>query len=370
MEQRKHPVENMVKDFDFWLGKKVLITGHTGFKGVWLSLYLKHLGADICGVSLSPPSSPSLFDLVNLDTEIQSENCDIRNRNSLIKIFKDFNPEVVFHLAAQSLVGMSYSDPVDTYDINVMGTLNILEAIRHTRTVKSAVMITSDKCYENKEWIWGYRENDELGGHDPYSSSKAAAEILVKSYVNSFFSDGAREINVATARAGNVIGGGDWALDRLIPDIFRAIKSCETLELRNPQAVRPWQHVLDPLTGYMLLAEKLYENNGDYRGSWNFGPDYKQTKTVAEIIKFIEKQLEITINIGSEQTAHYKETTFLKLDSTKSNSKLNWHPTWDLERTLEKTVDWYSSVNSDQNAFEFTKSQIEGYIQDLFRTLS
>jgi len=354
----------MVIKNKFWLGKRVLITGHTGFKGAWLSLYLKKLGAELCGVSLPPPTTPSLFELVNLKDQVKSENCDIRDIKSLNKIFKDFKPEIVFHLAAQPLVGLSYEDPIETYDVNVMGTLYVLEAIRHTESVKSAIMITTDKCYENKEWVWGYREKDELGGHDPYSSSKAAAEILIKSYRDSYFKNSKREINIASVRAGNVIGGGDWAVDRLIPDIFKTITQKKEFELRNPNAVRPWQHVLDPLTGYILLAKKLYESQEDFTGAWNFGPDYKQTKTVGEIIDFVQRNLKNKFVVNLKEQNTYKETTFLKLDSTKSNSRLNWKSIWDINKTLEKTVDWYLSFDKDINVLKLTNNQIDEYIKD------
>ena len=354
----------MVISNEFWLGKKVLITGHTGFKGAWLSLYLKRLGAELCGVSLPPPTAPSLFELVNLKDQVKSEYCDIRDIKSLRRIFTEFKPEIVFHLAAQPLVGLSYEDPIETYDVNVMGTLYVLEAIRHTESVKSAVMITTDKCYENKEWVWGYREKDELGGHDPYSSSKAAAEILIKSYRDSYFKTSKREINIASVRAGNVIGGGDWAVDRLIPDIFKTITQKKEFELRNPNAVRPWQHVLDPLTGYILLAKKLYEGQEDYTGAWNFGPDYKQTKTVGEIIDYVQSNLKNNFAVNSKEQNTYKETTFLKLDSAKSNSRLNWKSIWDINKTLQKTVEWYLSFDKDFDVLELTNSQIDEYIRD------
>lgn len=356
----------MVNKNNFWLGKKVLITGHTGFKGAWLSLYLKKFGAELCGVSLPPSTTLSLFDSVNLKSQVKSEICDIRDIKSLKKIFTDFKPEIVFHLAAQPLVGLSYEDPIETYDINVMGTLYVLEAIRHTESVKSAVMITTDKCYENKEWVWGYREKDELGGHDPYSSSKAAAEILIKSYRDSYFKNKKREINIASVRAGNVIGGGDWAVDRLIPDIFKNITQNKDFELRNPNAVRPWQHVLDPLTGYMLLARKLYECQEDFTGAWNFGPDYKETKNVGEIVDYIQRKLNINILVNLRKKNIYKETTFLKLDSAKSNLRLKWKSIWDIDKTLEKTVEWYLLFNKNVNVLELTNKQIEEYIKDCF----
>lgn len=349
----------------FWSGKKVLITGHTGFKGAWLSLYLKKLGAEICGVSLPPPSTPSLYDLTNLKNEVKSVICDIRDVKELKKIFLDFKPEIVLHLAAQPLVGLSYEDPIETYDVNVMGTLYVLEAIRHTESVKSAVMVTTDKCYENKEWVWGYREKDQLGGHDPYSSSKAAAEILIKSYRDSYFKNGKREINIASVRAGNVIGGGDWAVDRLIPDIFKTFIQKKEFELRNPNAVRPWQHVLDPLSGYILLAEKLYTSEEDYTGAWNFGPDYKETKNVGEIIEYVQKHLKEKFVVNTKKVETYKETTFLKLDSTKSNSRLNWNSIWGINQTLEKTVEWYLSYNEGTNILDLTNKQIEEYIKGL-----
>jgi len=345
----------------FWKGKKVLITGHTGFKGAWLSMYLKKLGAEICGVSLPPPTNPSLYELLDLKSKMKNEITDIRNTKKLNNVFIEFQPEIVFHLAAQPLVGLSYTYPVETYDVNLMGTLHILEAIRHTHSVRSAVMITTDKCYNNKEWVWGYREEDELGGHDPYSSSKAAAEILIKSYRDSYFKNTERNIAIASARAGNVIGGGDWADDRLIPDIFKSMFNKETLELRNLNAVRPWQHVLDPLTGYLILAKELYQNHIEFTGAWNFGPDYKQTKNVGEIVQFIQNNSseKLSINVSNGK---YKETTFLKLDSTKSNTRLHWYPVWNLNQCLEKTIEWYLAYREGKDMVEITENQIEEFV--------
>ena len=346
----------------FWSGKKVLVTGHTGFKGAWLVMYLNKLGASICGVSLPPPTKPSLYDLCNLESKNENHFCDIRNFNELNKIFNDFNPEIVFHLAAQPLVGYSYKNPIETYQTNVIGTLNVLEAIRFNKSVKAGVMITTDKCYKNNEWEWGYRENDELGGHDPYSSSKAAAEILIKSYSDSFFNNDKRLVNIASVRAGNVIGGGDWAEDRLIPDIFKSIFNNKVIMLRNPNAVRPWQHVLDPLSGYISLAQKLYSGDNKFVGAWNFGPDYKETKTVSEIIDFIKTKTKFKINVKLMDKVIYKETSFLKLDSTKALSFLNWQSVWTINETLEKTLEWYLAFKENKDLSLFSEHQINSYI--------
>ena len=349
----------------FWSGKKVLITGHTGFKGGWLSLLLNSLGADVVGVGLKPNTSPSFYEATGLSSQVNSNICDIRDNNKIKEIINKFEPEIVFHLAAQPLVGKSYENPHETYEINVMGTLNILNAIKSVKSVRSGVVVTSDKCYENKEWSWGYRENDALGGHDPYSSSKACTEILTKSFCQSFFSNS--KTNISTARAGNVIGGGDWCEDRLIPDIYRSIENNVEIKLRNPSAVRPWQHVLDPLFGYMRLAEAMWgKNNIDFGGGWNFGPISSVSFTVEEVIALIKNNTKKKIKNRSLIKSKYKETNYLKLDCSKSYRHLNWAPVWDMKTTIKMTTDWYDDYYSNKNnSLILTLEQISKYLLDI-----
>ncbi|HRJ12090.1 MAG TPA: CDP-glucose 4,6-dehydratase [Alphaproteobacteria bacterium] len=320
----------------FWKNKKILLTGHTGFKGSWLSLWLQQLGADLVGVSLPPEGTQHLFGAAQVADHMTSIFADIRDAARMKEIMAQHKPQIVLHLAAQALVRRSYHEPVYTYETNVMGTLNILEAIRAVPSVQAAVMVTTDKCYENRERAAPYREDEALGGYDPYSSSKACAELVTAAYRNSFFQAGAR---IATARAGNVIGGGDWSQDRLIPDIIAAFESNNKLVLRNPKATRPWQHVLESLSGYLNLAEKLYAAEKDYTGAWNFGPDISDVKPVEWIVDCISsiwgKQLEIEI---IPDVLH--EAGLLALDSRKAQQGLNWHPVWRLEQALAAIVDW------------------------------
>ena len=266
----------------FWRNKKVFLTGHTGFKGAWLSLWLQHLGAEVTGFALKPPSNPSFYDVTDISKNMVSIEGDVRDFNALKEALVNSNAEIVFHLAAQSLVRLSYENPIETYSTNIMGTVNLLEAVRNCSSVRSVVNITTDKCYENKEWLWSYRENEPLGGYDPYSSSKACSELVTSSFTNSFFNPKSYEIHgvaIATARAGNVIGGGDWSKDRLIPDILNSVINKQPVKLRNPRSVRPWQHVLEPLDGYLKLAQKLYEAGGEYSSAWNFGPKEEDAKS-------------------------------------------------------------------------------------------
>ncbi|MBE7411770.1 MAG: CDP-glucose 4,6-dehydratase [Leptospiraceae bacterium] len=345
----------------FWKGKKVLLTGHTGFKGSWLTLWLKKLGAEIYGVSLDPITVPSIFQLAGISNEVKIDSrIDIRNLNELTKFFQEIKPEVVFHLAAQALVLDSYTNPVDTYSTNVMGTVNVLEAIRLTSSVKGAVIVTTDKCYENKEWFWGYRETESMGGHDPYSSSKGCAEIVTSAYRSSFFGEG--KTAIATARAGNVIGGGDWSKDRLLPDFFKSIEKKEPLFLRFPNAIRPWQHVLEPIGGYVLLAEKLLgEDKQNFSEAWNFGPFDEDTKTVEWIAKTVCKQFpESSYKIDNSAKKH--EANYLKLDISKARMKLGWSPKWNTLHALDATIEWYKSYQSGKDMNEFTRSQIDSYI--------
>ena len=328
---------------NIYLKKRVLVTGHTGFKGSWLSLWLKHLGAEVCGYSLDIPTQPNHYELLKLN--IDSIIADILDKKKLAKTFSEFQPEIIFHLAAQPLVRRSYLEPVHTFMTNIMGTVNILEACRHCDSVQAVINITSDKCYENKEWIWGYRENDPMGGYDPYSTSKACSELVTAAYRNSFYND---KILVASARAGNVIGGGDWAEDRLIPDIIRAKYSDKYLEIRSPDSIRPWQHVLEPLSGYLLLGQKLLEKDNNCAESWNFGPGDNGNLSVGYIVNSFKKYLNIKVNFTkTNQNLH--EAELLKLDCSKAHSKLGWHPVWDCEQMLSATASWYENYYKNQS---------------------
>ncbi len=323
--------------------KTVLLTGHTGFKGSWMCLWLRELGANVVGLSLNPPTEPSHFEL--LDLGVNSEICDIRDREKVSKIFHKYSPEVVIHMAAQPLVRYSYEKPVETYETNVIGTLNILESSRQCSTVKALVCITTDKCYQNNEWVWGYREDDRLGGHDPYSSSKACVEILTKSYRDSFFPisnfQNSHQTLIATVRAGNVIGGGDWAVDRLIPDIMRTIDNNEILHIRNPSATRPWQHVLDPLYGYLMIGQKMLEGDTEFAESWNFGPDDSSVMTVENVTNYIKEEWDSFKYTFDKTIEEVHEANLLKLDSSKARNVLKWKPVWNSQQTFKYTTEWY-----------------------------
>lgn len=347
----------------FYKNKRVLITGDTGFKGSWLALWLKNLGAEVFGYALPPENENDHFCLLNLKDEITHTDGNLLDVDKLNKTFRDICPEIVFHLAAQALVRLSYDEPKLTFDTNVTGSVNVLEAVRNTPSVKALIYVTSDKCYKNKEWLWGYRENDELGGHDPYSASKAAAEIVFSSYLNSFFT-GNTETGIASVRAGNVIGGGDWALDRIIPDCIRAIRDKKNIELRNPQATRPWQHVLEPLSGYLLLAQRLYEDPVKFSGSWNFGPGSKSIKTVKEIT---ERAIRIlgqgSVSIGkSDKNKH--EAGLLHLNCDKSNYQLGWNPVWDFEKTVALTIEWYKNFLEGADPKTLSLNNINKFMED------
>ncbi|AMK11354.1 CDP-glucose 4,6-dehydratase [Pseudodesulfovibrio indicus] len=321
-------------------GKPVLVTGHTGFKGSWLSLWLERMGAKVFGYSQSPLTSPSHYELLNLGhPEVIGDVCDYP---TLLDVFREFQPEIVFHLAAQPLVRASYADPLLTLNSNVMGTANILEAVRQTPSVSAAVIITSDKCYENVEWDWGYREADRLGGHDPYSVSKACAELVATAYRRSFFSKEGSPL-IASCRAGNVVGGGDWSEDRLIPDIVRAITGKTEMTIRNPGSTRPWQHVLECLSGYLLLGQRLLEGRKQFVGAWNFGPQLNGNLTVEEVVRAVKDiwpDFTFTCNQPGGNEPH--EAKLLYLDSTRARRSLNWRPVWsDVSPALEKTIQWY-----------------------------
>jgi len=343
----------------FWQRKKVLITGHTGFKGSWLSLVLQLAGAEVIGFALPPPKSPNLFTLANVSDNMTSIMGDIRDFDQVLTLFKQYQPEIVIHMAAQPLVRYSYKAPIETYATNVMGTVHILEAARQTGSVKTIVNVTTDKCYENNEWHWGYRENDRLGGYDPYSNSKACSELVTSAYRTSYFNSAS--IGLASARAGNVIGGGDWAEDRLIPDIIRACGEKMSVSIRNPHALRPWQHVMAPLSGYLLLAEKLYQEPSIYADGWNFGPDENDVQPVSWIVDFIVKRWNQPASWILEEGNHLHEATYLKLDCSKSKSLLGWQPQWDLEKGLQETVDWYQDFLIGKDMREKTITQIKQF---------
>ncbi len=349
---------------DFWRDKRVFLTGHTGFKGSWLSLWLQSLGANLTGFSLRPPSQPNLYDLANVAEGMQSHIGDIRDLRVLQQAIQAARPEIVIHMAAQPLVRYSYQNPVETYSTNVMGTVHLLEAVRNTTSVKAVVNITTDKCYENREWVWGYREHEPMGGYDPYSNSKGCAELVSSAYRSSFFNGNSYEqhgVSLATVRAGNVIGGGDWAKDRLIPDILAAFEQGEVVNIRNPHAIRPWQHVLEPLRGYLTLAERLYNSGPQFAEAWNFGPEDEDAKPVAWIV---ERMAEIwgdgaqwKIDAGD----HPHEATYLKLDISKARTRLDWHPTLRLDDALNLIIDWSKQRQAGHDLQKLTLAQIHAY---------
>lgn len=343
----------------FWAGRSVLITGHTGFKGGWLSTWLSAMGAKVFGYSLPPPTNPSFFSETDLAKNIfKSTMGDIRDLPALRDAVINASPSIVFHLAAQPLVRESYEDPVTTYATNLMGTVNLLEVLRACDCVRAVVIVTTDKCYENKEWPWPYRESDRLGGYDPYSSSKACTELATAAFRSSFYSQ--REIGVATVRAGNVIGGGDWAVDRLLPDFFRAYECGKKMEIRSPNAIRPWQHVLEPLAGYIKLAEKLVTHRLLTEGAWNFGPRDSDTKTVSWVLGQLCKRLPEVEWIATETNNNF-ESSILKLDSSKARSELEWTPRWTLDESIDLTVDWYLAWKNRQDLMGVIHEQIGSY---------
>jgi CDP-glucose 4,6-dehydratase len=352
----------------FWKDKKVFITGHTGFKGSWLSMWLMSLGADVKGFALTPYTEISLYNESNLSQQMCSEFGDIRDYESLLSSIKVFQPDIVFHLAAQALVRHSYYNPRDTYSTNVIGTLNVFEAIRSVDCVKAIINVTSDKCYENKEWVWGYRETDAMGGYDPYSSSKGCAELLTTSYRQSYFHPNEYEKHgcaLASARAGNVIGGGDWSHDRLVPDILKAFQNSQPVLIRNPNAIRPWQHVLEPLSGYLMLAEKLYANEEDYAEGWNFGPFSKNEVRVGDIVKMLSNAWGENANWQLDLSEQPHEAHFLKLDCSKAISQLGWYPKWDIYTAIPKIVNWHKAWLNKQNMFDYCLSEIHHYSQGI-----
>lgn len=324
---------------EFWNGKRVYLTGHTGFKGSWLSLWLQSMGAVVKGYSLPPATTPALFDEARVADGMESEIGDIRDLACLKASVDSFGPEIMIHMAAQPLVRLSYREPVDTYSTNVMGTVNLLEAARHCDTVEVIVNVTTDKCYENREWVWGYREDEPMGGHDPYSNSKGCSELVTSAFRSSYFS-GKGAPSLASARAGNVIGGGDWAEDRLIPDILRAFEESKPVVIRNPLATRPWQHVLEPLSGYLVLAQKLYEHGNFFAQGWNFGPRDQDVKPVQAILEHMVSEWGDGASWQLDKDAQPHEARLLKLDISKASSVLGWQPRWTLEEALGLIIEW------------------------------
>ena len=353
-------------DPSFWAGKNVLLTGHTGFKGSWLSLWLQSIGAKVTGYALPPPTNPSLFTAARIADGMNSIEGDVRDIAALSKAFAKYQPEIVIHMAAQSLVRYSYANPIETYSTNVMGTVHVLEAARQVGSVRAIVNVTSDKCYENREWVWGYRENEAMGGYDPYSNSKGCAELITAAYRNSYFHPEKYQnhgVALASARAGNVIGGGDWAEDRLIPDIMRAITQGKPINIRNPHAIRPWQHVLEPLSGYLVLAQKLYEEGATYTGGWNFGPSDEDAKTVQWIVERLTTAWGEGANWLLDCGDHPHEAHYLKLDCSKAKSRLDWQPRWHLNETLVKIIDWQKKYQQGADMKVATLEQIDIYLK-------
>lgn len=351
----------MLAPLSLFSGKRILVTGDTGFKGSWLCFWLRELQADVVGYALPPKTHEDLFNLLGLEKLIHHIAGDLRELDRLQLVFDEFQPEFLFHLAAQSLVRLSYKEPKLTFDTNVGGSVNVLEAVRATPSLRSVIFVTSDKCYRNKEWVWGYRENDELGGYDPYSSSKAAAELVLSAYQNSFFND-RKGMGVASVRAGNILGGGDWAEDRLVPDIIKSLRKNTPIILRNPGATRPWQHVLDPLGGYLLLASRLYTAPQELTGSFNFGPSGESIRTVHDLAAKIMKNWGGgNIRVEKAPDAPH-ESGLLHLNCDKARRLLHWRPKWDFDRTIAETVSWYKHVESGESAVALTKQQIMDYM--------
>ncbi len=346
---------------DFWSGKRVFITGHTGFKGSWLCLWLEYLGAKVTGYALEPPTDPSLFEIAEIENTMNSIIGDVTDLKNLESALINAKPEIVIHMAAQSLVRYSYENPVETFTTNMLGTVHVLDAVRKTESVRATVMITSDKSYHNEEWVWGYRENSRLGGEDPYSASKGASELIIHSYQSSYFNSNPNS-SVASARAGNVIGGGDWALDRLVPDIIRSLLNNEPTLIRSPQATRPWQHVLEPLHGYLMLAEKLYTEGHDFESAWNFGPPEESEKTVGWIIGKLYELWDVDFDWERDKNLGPAECTFLKLDASKAHSYLGWRPKLDLVTTLDWIVKWSRQYQQGSDMREVSIGEIKRFM--------
>lgn len=349
----------------FWQDKKVLVTGHTGFKGSWLSLWLSQWGAEVIGYALPPPTAINLFDKLQLATRMTSIIGDIREAEGLQAVFNTHQPEIVIHMAAQPLVRYSYQQPVETYATNVMGSVNLLEAVRHCASVKAVVNVTTDKCYENQEWDWGYRENEPMGGYDPYSNSKACAELVTAAYRQSFFNPQKFEqhgVALASARAGNVIGGGDWAQDRLIPDIIQSCQLGQDVVIRHPHAIRPWQHVLEPLSGYLRLAQALYEQPQQYAEAWNFGPRDCDAKPVQWIVDYLLQAWGEGRQSRVDATTQPHEAHFLKLDCSKAKAQLHWQPRWSLSQALDAVVAWHKADQAGKDMLAVSQAQLQHYL--------
>lgn len=349
---------------EFWKGRRVFLTGHTGFKGSWMALWLQSLGADVTGYALTPPTHPNLFDIAGVAGGLRHIVGDIRDLDALHRALADCKPEIVIHMAAQPLVRYSYDEPVETYATNVMGTVHLLESVRRVGGVRAVVNITTDKCYENREWIWGYRENEPMGGYDPYSNSKGCAELVSAAYRSSFFNpaDYARHgVALATVRAGNVIGGGDWAKDRLIPDILTGFEAGQVVHIRNPNAIRPWQHVLEPLRGYLMLAERLVEHGPEFASAWNFGPHADDARPVGWIVERMGGLWGEGAHWQVDDGKHPHEANFLRLDITKAMTGLGWHPALRLDAALEKIIEWSRARMSGADMRKVTLTQIESY---------
>lgn len=343
----------------FYKDKRILLTGDTGFKGSWLALWLKHMGAIIGSYSLAPHTKPSLYKLAEVGPMVRHLGGDIRDFEALFAAVNEFQPDIVIHMAAQALVKPSYEFPLETFETNVMGTANLLDASRRSGSVKAIINVTSDKCYENREWVWGYRENDAMGGHDPYSASKGCAELVTTSYIRSYFNEGST--SVATVRAGNVIGGGDFAQDRLIPDMVRAFTKGEVVKIRSPHATRPWQHVLEPLRGYLMLARQLFEQGKKFQGGWNFGPSDESSRSVGEVVASFSDIWGDEAIAELDQSSHPHEANLLKLDCSKARKNLDWTPLTDFEQALDWTASWYSRWNNGEDARKLTMNQIEEF---------
>jgi CDP-glucose 4,6-dehydratase len=349
----------------FWNGKRVFVTGHTGFKGSWLSLWLQEMGATVQGYSLSAPTQPNMFEEAEVWAGMKTEEGDVRDFTHLRQVMSEFKPEIVFHMAAQPLVRLSYDEPMETYSTNVMGTVYLFEAVKQVGGVKAVINITSDKCYENKEWPWGYREDEPMGGYDPYSNSKGCSELVTASYRQSFFNKdkyAEHGCAIASVRAGNVIGGGDWADDRLIPDMLKAFSKEESVEIRNPHAIRPWQHVLEPLSGYITVAEHLFEHGPEFSEGWNFGPREDDAQPVEWIVNRLSQLWGKGASWYLSEGEHPHEAHYLKLDCSKARMKLNWQPVWGLDETLSRIVKWQKAWLEKQDIKQITIQEINDYM--------
>ncbi len=366
MAVRQSPLEGVGVNPGFWAGKRVLLTGHTGFKGSWTALWLQSLGAHVVGYALAPPTNPSLFELASVGQGMTSVLGDIRDLAALQAVFAAHQPEIVIHMAAQPLVRYSYQNPVETYSTNVMGTVHLLECVRQTPGVKAVVNITTDKCYENREWVWGYRENEPMGGYDPYSNSKGCAELVSAAYRSSFFNASTHAqhgVAMGTVRAGNVIGGGDWAADRLLPDILAAFEQGLPAVIRNPHAIRPWQHVLEPVRGYLTLAERLFEQGPGFAEGWNFGPNDEDAKPVGWIVEQMATLWGANAQWQTDGGEHPHEAHYLKLDISKARSRLDWHPALRLQEALQLIIEWSKQRRAGADMRALTLSQIYNYQQ-------